>query len=176
QGRSILDCDDEQIERTFAINILAHFWTVRAFLPGMIERGHGHIVTVSSAAAISPAPMLTDYAASKWAAFGFDESLRLEFKRFNLPIKTTVVCPFYIDTGMFEGVKTRFNFLLPILDPHHVAARMFRAIEKDHARLIMPPIVYSMYPLRLLPPVIFDKVTAFFGVSKSMDEFIGHGT
>jgi all-trans-retinol dehydrogenase (NAD+) len=176
QGRSILDCDDEQIERTFAVNILAHFWTVRAFLPGMIERGHGHIVTVSSAAAISPAPMLTDYAASKWAAFGFDESLRLEFKRFNLPIKTTVVCPFYIDTGMFKGVKTRFNFLLPILDPHHVAARMFRAIEKDHARLIMPPIVYSMYPLRLLPPVIFDKVTAFFGVSKSMDEFVGHGT
>ncbi len=176
QGRSILDCDDEQIERTFAINVLSHFWTVRAFLPGMIERGHGHIVTVSSAAAISPAPRLTDYAASKWAAFGFDESLRLEFKRFNLPIKTTVVCPFYINTGMFEGATTRFNFLLPILEPDHVARAMIKAIEKDRARLIMPPIVYSMYPLRLLPPLIFDKVTAFFGVSKSMDDFVGHGT
>ncbi len=174
-GKSILDCDDEEIERTFAINILAHFWTVRAFLPGMIERGHGHIVTVSSAAAISPAPRLADYAASKWAAFGFDESLRLEFKRYNLPIQTTVVCPFYINTGMFEGVKTRFNFFLPILEPDHVADKMIKAIERNRTRLIMPPTIYGMYPLRLLPPVIFDKVTGFFGVSKSMDDFIGHG-
>ena len=53
---------------------------------------------------------------------------------------------------------------------------MIKAIEKDRARLIMPPIVYSMYPLRLLPPLIFDKVTAFFGVSKSMDDFVGYET
>jgi all-trans-retinol dehydrogenase (NAD+) len=172
-GKSILNCDDEEIERTFEVNILAHFWTVRAFLPGMIKRGHGHIVTVSSAAAISPAPKLADYAASKWAAFGFDEALRLEFKRDNLPIKTTVVAPFYIDTGMFEGVKTRFNFLLPILDPERVADKMIKAIEQDRQRLIMPPIVYSMYPLRLLPPVLFDAITRFFGVSSSMDDFRG---
>ena len=148
---------------------------MRAFLPGMIERGHGHIVTVSSAAAISPAPRLSDYAATKWAAFGFDESLRLEFKRYDLPVKTTVVCPFFVNTGMFDGVKTRFNLLLPILEPELVADKMIKAIEKDRARLILPPAVYGMYPLRLLPPLIFDKVTAFFGVSKSMDDFVGRG-
>ncbi|MFN2124251.1 MAG: SDR family oxidoreductase [Candidatus Promineifilaceae bacterium] len=172
-GKSILDCDDEEIQRTFEVNILAHFWTVRAFLPGMIERGHGHIVTVSSAAAISPAPRLADYAASKWAAFGFDEALRLEFKRDNLPIKTTVVCPYYINTGMFEGVKTRFNFLLPILQPEDVADKMIRAIEKDHPRLVMPPFVYLAYPMRLLPVSLFDLICSFFGISRSMDDFIG---
>ena len=45
---------------------------------------------------------------SKFAAIGFDESLRLELKRLKSPVRTTVICPFYIDTGMFAGVKTRF--------------------------------------------------------------------
>ena len=175
QGKSILDCSDAGIERTFAINILAHFWTVRAFLPGMIERGHGHIVTVSSGGGIIGAPMLSDYSASKFAAFGFDESLRLEFKRNYLPIKTTIVCPYYINTGMFEGVKTRFSWLLPILEPGDVADKMIKAIEKDRQRLIMPPFAYSTFPMRLLPVDIFDFVTDFFGITRSMDEFVGHG-
>ena len=76
---------------------------------------------------------------------------------------------------MFDGAKTRFNLLLPILEPEHVADKMIKAIEKDRARLILPPAVYGMYPLRLLPPLIFDKVTAFFGVSNSMDDFVGRG-
>lgn len=41
----------EAIQRTFEVNTVSHFWTVRAFLPSMIERDHGHIVTISSASA-----------------------------------------------------------------------------------------------------------------------------
>lgn len=173
QGRSLLECDDEAIERTFAINVLAHFWTVRAFLPGMIARRRGHIVTVASAAAFGGAPRLPDYTASKGAAFNFDESLRLELKRHKLPIKTTVVCPWYTNTGMFAGVKSRFGFLLPILDPVKVADKMIKAIEDDRARLIMPVTLYATFPLRLLPPVLFDAITGFLGISHSMDDFTG---
>jgi len=43
--------------------------------------------------------------ASKFAAFGFDDALRVELKSNNYPIHTTVVCPFYIDAGMFKGVN-----------------------------------------------------------------------
>ncbi len=175
QGKPILDCDDEAIVRTFAINILAHFWTVRAFLPGMIERGRGHIVTVASAAAIAGSPKLSDYSASKFAAFGFDESIRIEFKRNNVPIKTTIVCPYYINTGMFAGVKTRFSWLLPILEPEDVADKMIRAIEKDRRRLIMPPFIYTTFPIRLLPINLFDALVEFFGITRSMDDFVGHG-
>ena len=174
-GKPILQLSDEQIERTFEVNALAGFWTVRAFLPGMIARGHGHIVTVASAAAINPAPLLTDYGASKAAAAGFDDALRLELKRYGLPIQTTGVLPFYIDTGMFAGAKSRFNFLLPVLKPEKVADSIINAVENNRARLIMPPLVYGMFPLRLLPPALFDAVTGFFGVSKSMDKFTGRG-
>ena len=34
-GKSFLECTDEQLEKGMAVNLLAHFWTVRAFLPGM---------------------------------------------------------------------------------------------------------------------------------------------
>jgi all-trans-retinol dehydrogenase (NAD+) len=172
-GKPILENSDDAIERTFDVNILAHFWTVRAFLPGMIERGHGHIVTIASAGGLAAAPRMADYTASKFAAVGFDEALRVEFKRLGIPVQTTAVCPYYIDTGMFSGVKTRFPWLLPILDPDDVARRTIRAIEKDHARLIMPPFVYGLFPLRLLPVNLFDQITKFFGISSSMDKFLG---
>jgi all-trans-retinol dehydrogenase (NAD+) len=172
-GKSILALGDEEIERTFAVNILAHYWTVRAFLPGMIERRRGHIVTISSGAAVYPAPLLADYAATKSAAFGFDEVLRLELKRGNLPIKNTVICPYYINTGMFEGAKTRFNFLLPILEPEEVADKIIQAIEKDRQRLIMPRFAYITYFGRLLPVNWLDRLSSFFGISRSMDDFVG---
>ena len=172
-GAPVLEASDEQVERTFDVNILAHFWTVRAFLPAMVERNSGHIVTIASAGGLIGAPKLTDYCASKFAAVGFDESLRLELKRQGLDIRTTVVCPFYANTGMFEGVKTRFSWLLPILDPGYVAGRIVGAIERDRRRLIMPRFVHATPLLRILPVSWFDALIGFFGVSRSMDEFTG---
>uniref|UniRef100_A0A8B9LWI8 Estradiol 17-beta-dehydrogenase 11 n=1 Tax=Accipiter nisus TaxID=211598 RepID=A0A8B9LWI8_9AVES len=46
----LLSTQDHQIERMFEVNILAHIWTTRAFLPTMMNNNHGHIVTVASAA------------------------------------------------------------------------------------------------------------------------------
>jgi len=172
-GSPLLDISDEAIERTFAVNTLAGFWTTRAFLPGMIKQGNGHVVTIASAGGIVGTARMTDYCASKFAAVGFDESLRLECKRLDYPIDTTVVCPFYIDTGMFAGVKTRFSGLLPILKPDYAARRIFKAIKAKKHRLLMPRFVYIVYPIRLLPVNIFDSLMSFFGVNKTMDDFTG---
>ena len=174
-GKNLLDISDAEIERTFQVNTLALFWTVRAFLPSMLERGSGHLVTVASAAGLAGTARLTDYCSSKFAAVGFDESLRLELKQLNSRIITTVVCPFYADTGMFAGVKTRFSWLLPILQPEAVVRRIVRAIQKDRRRLIMPWFVYVSWPSRLFPVHWFDVLMDFFGVSHSMDEFRGQG-
>ncbi len=45
-------------------------WCTKAFLPAMMTDNSGHIVTIASAAATYGAPKMTDYVASKWAAFG----------------------------------------------------------------------------------------------------------
>jgi all-trans-retinol dehydrogenase (NAD+) len=172
-GKPFLECSDSEIERSLAVNLTAHIWTIRAFLPGMIERGCGHLVTIASAAGIVGVSRLADYSASKFACFGLDESLRSEFRKNRLPIHTTVVCPYFINTGMFAGVKTRFSFLLPILKQERAAARIFKAVARRRRRLLMPLLVYAVGPLRLLPVRWFDFIADLLGINRAMDEFQG---
>jgi all-trans-retinol dehydrogenase (NAD+) len=172
-GRPLLELSDAQIETTFAVNTLALFWTTRAFLPAMIERGSGHLVTIASASALIGVAKLSDYAASKWAAMGFDESLRAELRTLAPGVRTTVVCPYYVDTGMFRGVRSRFPRLLPILREEDVAAAIVRAVQRDRRRLVLPPLVGLLPLLRVLPVGAFDRIATFLGVNASMDAFRG---
>ena len=172
-GKTLLETADEKIVKTMEVNVLANCWTVKAFLPGMYDRNSGHLVTVSSAAGLIGVTGLADYSASKFAAFGFHEAIRMEIRRQRKKIRTTVVCPFFIDTGMFAGVRTRFPLLLPILKPEYAACRIARAIARGKKRLIMPRFVYSVFLLRLLPVAVMDAVADFFGMTRAMDHFTG---
>jgi all-trans-retinol dehydrogenase (NAD+) len=174
-GRPLLDLSDRDIERTFAVNTLALFWTTRAFLPAMIDRGFGHVVTVASAGGLVGIPRLVDYCASKFAAVGFDEALRTEMATAGHRIGTTVVCPFYVDTGMFEGARTRVPWLLPVLRPDVVVRRTVRAVERGRRRVILPRFAYLAFPLRLLPVAWFDRIMAWMGLTRSMEGFRGRG-
>jgi all-trans-retinol dehydrogenase (NAD+) len=102
------------MKKVLDVNTLAHLYTIREFLPDMIRLNQGHIVTISSLAGVVAIPGQADYAASKFGAFAIDECLRLEMKKYNYNINTTCICPYYINTGMFEGVKG--NWMNPILD------------------------------------------------------------
>lgn len=172
-GKDLLEISDEQIELTFDVNALALFWTTRAFLPAMLERNSGHVVTIASAGGIAGTAKLVDYCSSKFAAVGFDDSLRAELNSRKSKVMTTVVCPYYIDTGMFAGVSTRFPWLLPILKPDASVRRILGAVRKNRRRLIMPWFVYTTYMLRLAPVGISDWMLDFFGVTHSMDRFKG---
>ena len=172
-GRDFLDLPDAQIAATFDVNVLALFWTGKAFLPSMIERNHGHIVTIASASGLIGVARLADYSASKWAAVGFDESLRAELRQRAPQVITTVVCPFYINTGMFRGVQSRFPWLLPILEEDAVAAQIVDAIQRNRRRLMLPWLVHLLPGLRVLPLPLFDWIANFLGVNASMKAFVG---
>jgi len=172
-GKPLLELRDEHIEKTFAVNTLALFWTAKAFLPGMKTRGSGHIVTVASAAGLIGTARETDYAASKFAAVGFNEALRQELRHSAPGVRTTVVCPYYTDTGMFKGVKTRFPLLLPVLKEQDVADRILRAVQKNDQLVQMPFMVSTLPAMRLLPVWAFDQLTDFFGLNNAMDAFTG---
>ncbi len=172
-GQRLLDIPDEKIERTFAVNTLALYWVTKAFLAGMVERDRGHVVTVASAAGLVGVARQTDYSASKHAAVGFDESLRVELAQVAPGVRTTVVCPFYVDTGMFEGVKSRVPWLLPILQPDEVADRIVGAIERDRRVVMLPPLVHLLPVARILPVRWFDATMNLLGVNVSMEHFRG---
>ena len=172
-GKKLLDADADAIRRVYDVNTLALYWTTKAFLPGMLERDRGAVVTIASAAGLTGVARQTDYSASKWAAVGFTESLRSELRAEGSRVDTLVVCPFYINTGMFDGVRTKFPRLLPILEETDVSTRVLNAIESGREQLVMPPLVRLVPGVRLLPTRAFDTVMDFLGVNQTMDHFTG---
>ncbi|MFM5952083.1 MAG: SDR family oxidoreductase [Micrococcales bacterium] len=172
-GDWFLDLDPTSIERTYKVNVLALYWMTQAFLPAMVQKNQGCVVTISSASGLLGVAKLTDYAASKFAAFGFMESLRSELRMKKSSVNTLTVCPHYIGTGMFDGVQTKFPWLLPILDEAKVAAKILSSVEKGKAQLVLPKFVNVIPVTRMLPVRAFDRVTDFFGVNRTMDHFRG---
>lgn len=172
-GKHLLDASDAEIRRTYEVNTLALYWVTREFLPGMIARDNGAVVTIASAAGLIGVAQQTDYSASKFAAVGFTESLRAEMRSLGHNIDTLTVCPFFINTGMFDGVESRFPVLLPILDEVKVASEILRAIERRKLTLVLPPFARTLPLTRLLPVRWFDKLADVLGINKTMDHFVG---
>ncbi|XP_047480317.1 short-chain dehydrogenase/reductase family 16C member 6-like [Penaeus chinensis] len=171
-GKTFMESPDDHIVRTFQVNTLAHFWTVKAFLNDMMDSNKGHIVNIASMAGWVGCNGLVDYCSSKFAAVGFDEGLKLELKVLGKTgVKTTCVCPIYISTGMFEGVQSR---VLPILTPEYVAQEAVDATLMNQRMLMLPPYVRLLALFRVILP---DKANYFLGkiagVTVMMDNFVG---
>jgi all-trans-retinol dehydrogenase (NAD+) len=172
-GKLVEDLTPADIRKTFDVNVFGLYWATQAFLPTMKKRRSGHIVTIASAAGLLGVVRQIDYSASKHAAVGFAESLRVELHRYAPTLRTTLVCPFYINTGMFDGVKSKVSLLLPLLEEQDVADKVISAVERDKEELYMPWSVATLPLLRFLPTKVFDRVMTFLGVHASMDEFVG---
>lgn len=172
-GKHLLDSSENDIRRTYEVNALALYWVTRAILPGMIERKKGAVVTVASAAGLLGVAQQTDYSATKFAAVGFTESLRAELRALGHPIETLTVCPFFIDTGMFEGAQTKFPWLLPVLREANVARQILDSLERGRLVLVLPLFARVLPLARLLPVRWFDGLADFLGVNKTMDHFVG---
>lgn len=150
-GKYLLDTPDHLIQRTFNVNVLAHFWTVKAFLPSMIEHNDGHIVTIASMAGHVGVAKLVDYCSSKAAACGFDEALRLELEAKGITgVRTSLICPYFIrSTGMFEEVNSRF---VPQLKSNEVADRVILAIRTNEPFALIPGYFRLLLPFKWLVP------------------------
>ena len=169
-GKSILDCPDHLMQKTMDVNTTAHFWTIKAFLPEMIKNDSGHIVTVASMAGIVGVSGMVDYCASKFGAYGIHDSLTMELRLRKSKVRTTLVCPFYINTGMFDGVKTG---IFPLLDENWVTNRIVKAIRRGEEAICMPWIMGLIPMFRFLPAPWFAWLVSVTGANSSMSEFKG---
>ncbi|XP_041361239.1 epidermal retinol dehydrogenase 2-like [Gigantopelta aegis] len=177
-GKKFMQCPDSLVQKTMEVNCMAHFWTVKAFMPAMMEHNHGHIVNIASSAGLIGITGLADYCASKFAAVGFDESLRFELLDLGKDgVHTTVVCPYLISTGMFEGCKSFFPWLLPPSDPEDVADRIIDAILCNAHIVFIPRVLHVLLVIKgLLPTKGIRLVCQFLKVNRHMDSFIGRQT
>ncbi|CAG2111925.1 unnamed protein product [Medioppia subpectinata] len=171
-GKNLMDIPDEKIIQTFQVNAISHFWTVKAVLPDMMAANSGHIVSIASVAGSTGGCQLTDYCASKFAAVGFEESLRYELINANkLGVKSTVVLPYFINTGMFAGFKSP---ILPALEPDYVADQIMAGVLTDAEYVAVPRICYTLNTLKTILPVkAFYKVYEVLGGYHVMEDFVG---
>lgn len=160
------------IERTMTINSVAPMVLALQALPDMIARDHGHICNIASAAGMISNPKMSVYVASKWAVIGWSDSVRIELRQARSRVRVTTVAPYYINTGMFDGVRSR---IFPILDPEATARKILRAIERNKDFRGIP---WGFHFIRfwqgLLPTSWFDTVFGgWFGIFSAMDGFTG---
>ncbi|NXI34796.1 RDHE2 dehydrogenase, partial [Galbula dea] len=174
-GKTFLDCPDSLVEKTMEVNIMAHFWTYKAFLPAMVASNHGHLVSIASSAGLAGSNGVSDYCASKFAAIGFAESVDFEMRDLQkCGVKTTIVCPFLIDTGMFDGCRSKWPSLLPILEPEYVAEKIVTAVRQEQEILMIPRIIYLLIVLKSIIPVKASVlIMDYLGVFQIMNTFRG---
>ncbi|NWQ62883.1 RDHE2 dehydrogenase, partial [Neopipo cinnamomea] len=174
-GKTFIDSPDSLVEKTMEVNTMAHFWMYKAFLPAMTASNHGHLVSIASSAGLCGVTRLSDYCASKFAAVGFAESVDAEMKTLGKTgIKTTIVCPYVIDTGMFDGVEAKWPHVLPLLDPEYVAEKIVTAVRQNQEILVIPRIGYVLVALKgILPVKATVLLLDYFGALNLMDTFKG---
>lgn len=180
-GEKLLEESDFKTELTLKVNTLAPMLMIKAFLPKMLEHNKGHIVQIASSAGRLGVNGLVSYCASKFGAVGLDESLRGELAVIAPALNTMVVCPMYINTGMFDGAKMKSTIpllnpivqtLMPVLEPDYVANKIVTGIKRNQTSLVMPRMAYLSPLLRCtIPTGLLDKLQLVLGVSRSMEDF-----
>ncbi len=171
-GKSFAEHSHNDIDRTMHINSTALMHITKEFLMDMIDYKDGHIVNIASAAGMVSNPKMSVYVASKWAVIGWSDSLWLEMQQLNANVNITTVTPYYINTGMFDGVKSN---VIPIVDPAIAAQKIIKGIESNARFVRMPGIVYTLlFAKGILPAKWFDLIIGkWMGIYKTMDDFKG---
>ena len=176
----MLDRTDEELENMINVNFTSMVYTIRAFMPAMLEKNKGHIINISSASSLIGAPKLAIYAATKWAVMGLTESLRLEaIKMGKKGVRFSSIHPNFLKKGLFEGTKLNIlgSIFAPGVKSHDTVAKVIvnRAIRFGFHSPKIPWIMNQSVLLRaLLPSSLLVKFGSLYGLNSMMDDYTGY--
>ena len=152
-GGSFLRTTADELEAILDVNLLATMVLTLAALPGMQERGRGHVVNMASLAGKASVPYLASYCATKHGVVGFTHALRHEYG--SEPVSFSAICPGFISqVGMYGRWEEQVGDPpgLGTLPPERVGEAVVRAIAKN-----LPEVIVAKGPTR---PLIF--LSTFF--------------
>jgi uncharacterized protein len=160
----------EQVNRALDVNLRAPIALVHALLPQMRERGHGHIVIMSSLAGKAATPGSSIYNATKFGLRGFALAMRSELRGSGVGV--SAVFPGFIrDAGMFAEAGVKLPPGVGTRSPEDVAKAVVSAIERNRAEIDVAPV-----SLRLgsafagLAPELSSRVSRAMGADKVVDQ------
>ena len=172
-GKFFHEHTTKDIVKTMEINANAPMFITREFLEGMLDQNYGHICNIASSGGLISNPKMSVYAASKWSLIGWSDSLRLEMKQLKKSIHVTTIMPYYINTGMFDGVQSK----IPILDPEAASLTIIKAIENNKRMVTIPGYIYRLTRIGqgFMSLNMFDWFAGtVLGIYKTMEHFTGH--
>jgi short-subunit dehydrogenase len=171
--RRFEDAAETDFTETLAINLEAPILLTHAVVPGMLQRGRGHVVNIASGAGKVGVAYGTSYCASKHGLVGFTHALRAEYER--SPVGFSVVCPgFVTDVGMYDrweqqGVKA--PRIAGSSKPEKVASVTVDCIRTNRAEVIVnTPPVRPLVVLANVIPSVTPKLLRWFGYTGTFEE------
>jgi short-subunit dehydrogenase len=172
--RPIEETSPEEAMDAMRVPYGAAFAVTRAFVDGMIDRGDGTVVTVTSAAAYAPWPGATAYAAARWAMRGFAAALRADLQETGVGVLSVVAGE--VDSPYFDhnpGSRERLPAiakLFPTLTPEDVADAIVDGLREDRRTVIVPGRLAAVVWLHRLFPRLVDELVVRTGWQRSPRE------
>jgi short-subunit dehydrogenase len=137
------------------VNVIGAANSVAAVVPGMVARGHGHLVVISSLAAYRGLPKSAAYCASKAAVSAFFESLRLDLEPRGIDV--TIIHPGFIKTPLTAGRHAQMPFLMEL---DAAVEKILRAIEKKKKSYAFPWQLASVVRAGMIMPIsMYDWIS-----------------
>jgi short-subunit dehydrogenase len=152
----------EHLQALMEVNLVGAHRVTRALLPGMVQRGEGHIVQVASIAGKRGFERQAAYCASKFALTGYSEALRQELR--DTGVRVHVVHPPAVDTPFFANagwpeIASEHRRWRP-MSPEAVATAMLDSIRKDQRQVILTPRARALHMAASHMPEALDKARA----------------
>jgi NAD(P)-dependent dehydrogenase (short-subunit alcohol dehydrogenase family) len=155
-----IDTTIEDWQWLMGVNLWGPIHTMRAFLPGMIERGGGHLVNVASGGGLVTLPALSGYCATKFALVGLSEALWQEVR--DRGISVTTVCPGSTRTPIINNIRVRgldrdklTRVIFPVANRYpadRVGAAIVDAVKRDRAFVVLSANIKFMWWVKRLSP------------------------
>ena len=148
------DLPPDHIEAMIRTNLEAPLILSRLVLEGMLERGRGHVVMMSSLGGKKGSPYSATYAATKAGLIAWTSGLRIELE--GTGVSASVICPGFVsEAGMFAVRTQKAPRVLGTSTPEAVARAVLRAIQRDVGEIIVNP-----GPVRLM--MVFEHLSPGF--------------
>lgn len=172
-GGPFLETPLELHTLTFSVNLVGLMQMTHVFLPLLLRQPEGAVVNMASASGFIALPYASTYASSKWGVIGFSDSLRAELRALKRHhIRVIAICPSYVNTGMFAGVRPPKQ--IGLLRPETVVEEVIRAVVKEKEEVYVPRVVRLAPFFRgILPKRWFEWVCYKLGIYGSMKTWQG---
>ncbi|KAK8121765.1 hypothetical protein PG984_010435 [Apiospora sp. TS-2023a] len=174
-SHTILKTPDAFLRRIFDVNLLSHWRLVQQFVPDMVTKNKGHIVTVASVNSYLTNSANADYVATKTGALSFHEGLTSELKIWYRAsgVKTTIAHPSWVRTPLIEESIRKSGQDPKILDsmlrPEEVAEVIVRqVVRRRGAQLFIPGAVAPISWLKGWPNWAQELVRDWFGKTSAV--------